>query len=526
MDLGRLTTAQHQLGGLPAPGDPVISSYRYDDQPNSVGAMTAGGRIGSLTGKDEGGNVTLAHTNYSHVHAVSAAGNDVFTYDANGNMAARLFHEAYRFDVENRLTQSASYPSQTDYTYNGSGDLVRRTSSSGQYPGAVDERNVYVDGIYEQQCFSGGAPVVTKRYEAFGRVFAERRSTPVPGPSTLTYLLSDHLNSTVGTTTTAGEAVDRMQYYPFGSVRSGGVATDRTYTGQQTEAGSALKLSYYHARFYSAELGHFVSADSVTPTADSRGLNRYAYVANNPLIYTDPSGNCFTFMGTELKCNSDGSDAVNILRCALTCGDNWLGVIARWGIQKMEFWQNVEGRARSSSGLLNVQLLTEFVTAVQADRSRWRIMPWVGFFYFGLVTHTTAQYFEASLYALTFGDTTKLEAMGDTDFVGALPARKWWDSSYGLGGVVGAGIPLRELRGLWRESRVATAGGYFDSRTVSVARNLGVDQRWSVDQVLVLKENGLDPPYTPVNPLDLDPSGELASCVMSGGQFCGALGFP
>lgn len=224
--------------------------------------MTAGGRIGSLTAKDEGGNVTLAHANYSHVHAVSAAGNDTFTYDANGNMTSRLFHETYAFDVENRLTQTASYPSQTDYVYNGSGDLVLRKSSSSQYPGAVDEKNVYVGGIYEEQCFGGGAPIVTKRYEAFGRVFAERRSTPVPGPSTLTYLLSDHLSSTVGTTTTAGEAVDRIQYYPFGSVRSGGVATDRTYTGQQVEAGSALKLSYYHARFYSAALGVFVSADT------------------------------------------------------------------------------------------------------------------------------------------------------------------------------------------------------------------------------------------------------------------------
>jgi RHS repeat-associated protein len=96
------------------------------------------------------------------------------------------------------------------------------------------------------------------------------------------------LNSTVGTTTTASEAVDRMQYYPFGSVRGGGVATDRTYTGQQSEAGSALKLSYYHARFYSAELGHFVSADS----SSGSGLNRFAYVGDNPIMSSDPTGHC------------------------------------------------------------------------------------------------------------------------------------------------------------------------------------------------------------------------------------------
>jgi RHS repeat-associated protein len=130
----------------------------------------------------------------------------------------------------------------------------------------------------------------------------------VPGPSTLTYLLSDHLNSTVATTTTASEAVDRMQYYPFGSIRSGGVATDRTYTGQQTEAGSALKLSYYHARFYSAELGHFVSAD---PTSGG-GLNRYAYVLSNPLRLVDPSGlDGVILCGTTEKCESGDTDTLD-----------------------------------------------------------------------------------------------------------------------------------------------------------------------------------------------------------------------
>jgi RHS repeat-associated protein len=340
--------------------------------------MTAGGRIGSLTGKDEGGNLTLAHANYSHVHAVSAAGNDVFTYDANGNMASRLFHESYKFDVENRLTQSASYPSQTEYTYNGGGDLVRRTSSSSQYPGAVDEKNVYVDGIYEQQCFGGGAPIVTKRYEAFGRVFAERRSTPVPGPSTLTYLLSDHLNSTVGTTTTAGEAVDRMQYYPFGSVRSGGVATDRTYTGQQTEAGSALKLSYYHARFYSAELGSFVSADSIAVD----GLNRYSYALNSPIHCSDPDGHCVL----EQFCSKD--QIKTALRCAFRadCPDKSADGITKgmmmtfswWAIQQQSFfdWAQLFLGPRGDGSYANRGFARD-ISDIRMDVPTWSPRHWM-----------------------------------------------------------------------------------------------------------------------------------------------------
>jgi len=38
-------------------------------------------------------------------------------------------------------------------------------------------------------------------------------------------------------------------------------------------------------------MGRFISPDSIVPNfADPQALNRYAYVRNNPLIYTDPSG--------------------------------------------------------------------------------------------------------------------------------------------------------------------------------------------------------------------------------------------
>jgi hypothetical protein len=48
---------------------------------------------------------------------------------------------------------------------------------------------------------------------------------------------------------------------------------------------------YYGARYYDAALGRFVQADTIVPNpANPQDLNRYAYVRNNPLRYTDPSG--------------------------------------------------------------------------------------------------------------------------------------------------------------------------------------------------------------------------------------------
>ena len=59
--------------------------------------------------------------------------------------------------------------------------------------------------------------------------------------------------------------------------------------GQRHEAG--LGLYDYHARYYDPLIGRFISADTLVPSpGDPQSLNRYAYVQNNPLKYTDPSG--------------------------------------------------------------------------------------------------------------------------------------------------------------------------------------------------------------------------------------------
>ncbi|MDH7475811.1 MAG: RHS repeat-associated core domain-containing protein, partial [Anaerolineae bacterium] len=69
----------------------------------------------------------------------------------------------------------------------------------------------------------------------------------------------------------------------------GSTPTDYGFTGQRWEA--SLGLMHYGARFYSPWLGRFVQADTVVPEpGNPQDLNRYAYVRNNPLRYTDPSG--------------------------------------------------------------------------------------------------------------------------------------------------------------------------------------------------------------------------------------------
>ena len=72
---------------------------------------------------------------------------------------------------------------------------------------------------------------------------------------------------------------------------SGTLPTDRRFTGQREETG--LGLYDYAARRYDPLLGRFIQADTIVPSPQSpQSLNRYAYVLNSPLRYTDPTGHC------------------------------------------------------------------------------------------------------------------------------------------------------------------------------------------------------------------------------------------
>ncbi|MBI5650568.1 MAG: N-acetylmuramoyl-L-alanine amidase [Chloroflexi bacterium] len=48
---------------------------------------------------------------------------------------------------------------------------------------------------------------------------------------------------------------------------------------------------FYNARYYDSTIGRFTQADTIVPNLyNPQSLNRYAYVRNNPVKYTDPTG--------------------------------------------------------------------------------------------------------------------------------------------------------------------------------------------------------------------------------------------
>jgi RHS repeat-associated protein len=146
--------------------------------------------------------------------------------------------------------------------------------------------------------------MVTKYYMFGGQRVAMRRGTGVD--SVVFYLHGDHLGSTSLITDESGNIISQARNLPFGETRweSGNSLTDFGFTGQRLDG--YIKLYDYGARFYSAKLGRFISADSIIPNpANPMGYDRYAYVLNNPLNYVDPSGHICKNVGGRTLCSED-----------------------------------------------------------------------------------------------------------------------------------------------------------------------------------------------------------------------------
>ncbi|MCO1604048.1 RHS repeat-associated core domain-containing protein [Desulfosporosinus nitroreducens] len=127
---------------------------------------------------------------------------------------------------------------------------------------------------------------------------AERDLVAVEGvPNDPLYYLYDGHNSVTQMINSAGHVRDKYRYDPFGTPMPGGQLSPNTklfnnpygYNGEAHDIDSGLQ--FLRARYYDPSMGRFQTRDSYLGEIMSPlSLNRYVYTANNPVMYSDPSG--------------------------------------------------------------------------------------------------------------------------------------------------------------------------------------------------------------------------------------------
>jgi RHS repeat-associated protein len=279
----------------------VQSNYDYDGLHRVVRFETtpaAAGRSGQYV-YDAAGNVqqfqetrsaTLAYTDPMHPgHLTSVSdesGTVTLTYDARGRVSSFGELTSIEYDALDRVSKII----KADGTEIRLSDdhlgrpVLREVTNAG---GAVS-RVVFAGDLYERHASKS----IRHIYVGTARVARQ----VVTAATEVSYFLTDHHGTTVLETDAAGAIVASQRYSPFGQILVAGVALNR-YADRDADADT--HLFHFGARLYVPQIGRFLSPDWYVLENPDRavrmpqGYNVYSYAMNNPLAFTDPSGQWF-----------------------------------------------------------------------------------------------------------------------------------------------------------------------------------------------------------------------------------------
>ncbi|MCF7906176.1 RHS repeat-associated core domain-containing protein, partial [Candidatus Gracilibacteria bacterium] len=204
------------------------------------------------------------------------------TYDINGNMLSdgAWTHE---WDWKDRLISSVLAPEEAQevaYEYDEAKQRILKNNVTDE------EVTLYIDKYFDRE----GATEKVYIYAGNTKIATVETTDE---EETLVFHHEDHLTGGNVDTDSEGEVLQLLDYFPYGDTRIDESAedyhNDYQFTGKERDEETGL--SYYEARYYNSGIGRFIARDPWEgDIKDPQSLNKYSYVQNNPLKYTDPSG--------------------------------------------------------------------------------------------------------------------------------------------------------------------------------------------------------------------------------------------
>ncbi len=308
---GRLTETRETESSDETAGA-EITSYTYDK---------AGNR---LTETKSGNTISYSYNDLDQLTESRTTGETkTYSYDRNGNQTSEITKEGSTekerrtlvYDEADRLKTLAVKEDDKliltqENRYNGSGQRISKAETklkndlNGETTETTKTDYFYQDGAVLYTKDADGNRSTMNLLGTSANVIATSRGT---GDAENWYLYNkDIRESTTSIIDAKGSAAATYQYDDFGNTTiTNGADFDNEicYTGQIYDRSTGLY--YYNARYYDPENARFLTQDTYRGEADQPDtLHLYAYCANNPINYTDPSGHVFTRTFNRMQCQN------------------------------------------------------------------------------------------------------------------------------------------------------------------------------------------------------------------------------
>ena len=236
--------------------------------------------IGNRTGATENSTTTTYASN--PVNQYTQVASQVPTYDADGNM---LTYDGwtYAWNGENRLVAAVKENSNTrlefDYDYMGR-RLFKKVYENDTL---TSHRKFAYDGyklIAEFDALNNDAPIASYLWQPTG--------LDVPLMRNSEYYVTDGNKNVIELRNVSGAVTTSYSYDPFGNLP---LPMEDNYFGFSSEYyDGETRLVYYNYRYYSPELGRWISRD---PIGEEGGVNLYGMCKNNIITCYDAIGLLF-----------------------------------------------------------------------------------------------------------------------------------------------------------------------------------------------------------------------------------------
>lgn len=254
------------------------TTYTYDVDGNLI----------SSSNGDKSASLTYTYTAENRLRCVTGDKEVLMaaTYDGDGNRVFQLNYvtDGNQTNKDNVLIPQSRKTTEGDSALEELVALLPKNSKDRDYTITAYVNDV--NQMYTQAVMTYKTDGTVDTAYTYG---TERLGSDRNGESL--YYLYDGQGSVAGLTDTAGNVVSSYCYDPYGNLTFG-TPTGINYYGYNSESTDTnTELQYLRARYYSPANGNFISEDTyLGTTTEPLSRNRYAYVANNPLNYRDPSG--------------------------------------------------------------------------------------------------------------------------------------------------------------------------------------------------------------------------------------------